>query len=260
MQSREDADRIIELGAASDRVLVTGNIKFDVPPPVLFADESRLTAAAAGRAILVAASTSEGEEEIVLDAWKGLISRPLLAIAPRRPERFDDVARLVERSGYTLIRRSSPGAPLNSQLSTLNSPSDVYLLDSIGELAALYRHASLAFIGGSLVTTGGHNPIEAWAEGVAVVVGPHTHNIREIAASGQHLGILERVGGAQDLARVFDRAIEDPASAARRGEAARRFVSESRGAAAKTADLVAGLLSSGSPSRRLSQAPEAASP
>ena len=178
----------------------------------------------------------------------------------RRPERFDEVARLVERSGFTMIRRSSPGAPLNSQLSTLNPPPDVYLLDSIGELATLYRHAFLAFIGGSLVTTGGHNPIEAWAEGVAVIVGPHTQNIREIAASGERLGILERVGGAPDLARAFARAVEDPASAARRGETARRFVSESRGAAARTADVVVKLLASGLPARGLSRAPGAAAP
>jgi 3-deoxy-D-manno-octulosonic-acid transferase len=260
MQSREDAARITKLGASEDRVLVTGNIKYDVPPPALFADAPRLTAAAAGRAILVAASTGDGEEQIVLDAWEGLVPRPLLAIAPRRPERFDDIARLVERSGFTMIRRSSSGSPLNSQLSALNSLPDIYLLDSIGELAALYRHASLAFIGGSLVTTGGHNPIEAWAQGVAVVIGPHTHNIREIAESGQRLGILERVSGGQDLARAFSRAIEDPAAAAGRGEAARRFVSESRGAAARTADLVAKLLASGSPARGLSRAPGAASP
>ena len=260
MQSGEDGDRITQLGASSDRVLVTGNIKYDVPPPATFADASRLTATAAGRAILVAASTGEGEEAIVLDAWKGLVPRPLLVIAPRRPERFDEVARLVERSGFTMIRRSSPGAPLNSQLSTLNSPPDVYLLDSIGELAALYRHAFLAFIGGSLVTTGGHNPIEAWAEGVAVIVGPHTQNIREIAASGERLGILERVGGEQELARAFARAVEDPASAALRGERARRFVSESRGAAARTADAVEKLLGSASSARSLSRAPGAALP
>jgi 3-deoxy-D-manno-octulosonic-acid transferase len=260
MQSGEDADRITQLGASSDRVLVTGNIKYDVLPPALFADTSRLTAAAAGRAILVAASTGDGEEGIVLDAWRGLVPRPLLVIAPRRPERFDEVARLVERSGFTMIRRSSPGAPLNSQLSTLDSPPDVYFLDSIGELAALYRHAFLAFIGGSLVATGGHNPIEAWAEGVAVIVGPHTQNIREIAASGERLGILERVGGALELARAFARAVEDPASAARRGEDARRFVSESRGAAARTADVVVKLFGSGSAARSLSRAPGAASP
>jgi 3-deoxy-D-manno-octulosonic-acid transferase len=264
MQSREDADRITELGASSDRVLVTGNIKYDVPPPAIFADAPRLTAAAAGRAILVAASTGDGEEQIVLDAWEGLVPRPLLAIAPRRPERFEEVARLVESRGLNLLRRSQSDPPfsgpaiVNRQSSIVNP--DVYLLDSIGELAALYRHAALAFIGGSLVETGGHNPIEAWAEGVPVVVGPHTHNIREIAESGQRLGILERVGGGQDLARAFVRAIEDPAAAAGRGEAARRFVSESRGAAARTADAVARLLASGSPASELSRAPGAASP
>lgn len=252
MQSREDADRITKLGASSDRVVVTGNIKYDVPPPAPFVDAARLTAAAAGRPVLVAASTGEGEEQIVLDAWRGLAPRPLLAIAPRRPERFDEVARLVERSGFTMIRRSSPGSPLNSQLSTLDSPPDVYLLDSIGELAALYRHAALAFIGGTLVPTGGHNPIEAWAQGVAVVVGPHTQNIREIAEAGQRLGILERVAGPQELARALARAIEDPAAAASRGAAARGFVSESRGAAARTADLAARLVSSGDRGRAAS--------
>jgi 3-deoxy-D-manno-octulosonic-acid transferase len=151
-----------------------------------------------------------------------------------------------------MIRRSSPGSPLNSQLSTLDSPPDVYLLDSIGELAALYRHAALAFIGGTLVPTGGHNPIEAWAQGVAVVVGPHTQNIREIAEAGQRLGILERVAGPQELARALARAIEDPAAAASRGAAARGFVSESRGAAARTADLAARLVSSGDRGRAAS--------
>jgi 3-deoxy-D-manno-octulosonic-acid transferase len=264
MQSGEDADRIRRLGASSDRVLVTGNIKYDVPPPAPFADAPRLTAAAAGRATLVAASTGEGEEAIVLDAWKGLNPRPLLVIAPRRPERFDEVASLVESRGLSLLRRSqpdpAPSARIQNPKSKIQNLPDVYLLDSIGELAALYRHAFLAFIGGSLVTTGGHNPIEAWAEGVAVVVGPHTQNIREIAASGERLGILERVGGPQDLARVFARAVEDPASAARRGETARRFVSESRGAAARTADVVVKLLASGSPARGLTRAPGAAAP
>ena len=98
--------------------------------------------------------------------------------APRRPERFDEVAATIERSGFSMIRRSSP---TDSRLPT---PSSVYLLDSIGELASLYGEASLAFVGGSLRPTGGHNPIEAWAQGVPVVVGPHMENFRDIAAAG----------------------------------------------------------------------------
>jgi 3-deoxy-D-manno-octulosonic-acid transferase len=246
MQTREDADRIARLGAPQGRILVTGNIKYDISPAPPFADAARLTAAAADRPILVAASTSEGEEQIVLEAWKDLDPRPFLAIAPRRPERFDDVAAIVEHSGFGLIRRSrpSPGpAPLNSQLSTLNSPADIYLLDSIGELSPLYRQAFLAFLGGSLVPTGGHNPIEAWAQGVVVVVGPNTGNFREITGSGERRGILERVADGRELRQALARSLADPSATAARGEGARRFVSESRGAAALTADSVAKLLS-----------------
>jgi 3-deoxy-D-manno-octulosonic-acid transferase len=246
MQTREDADRIARLGAPEGRILVTGNIKYDISPAPPFADAARLTAAAAGRPILVAASTSEGEEQIVLEAWKDLDPRLFLAIAPRRPERFDDVAALVEHSGFGLIRRSRPSpspAPLNSRLSTLNPSSDIYLLDSIGELSSLYRQAFLAFLGGSLVPTGGHNPIEAWAQGVAVVVGPNTGNFREITKSGERRGILERVADGRELRGALARSLADPSATAARGEGARRFVSESRGAAALTADSVAKLLS-----------------
>jgi 3-deoxy-D-manno-octulosonic-acid transferase len=240
MQTREDGERIARLGARQERILVTGNIKYDVSASPPFADAARLTAAAAGRPILVAASTSEGEEQIVFDAWKDLDPRPFLAIAPRRPERFDEVATLVERSGFRLIRRSLP----SDQLSTLSFPPDIYLLDSIGELASLYRHAFLAFLGGSLVATGGHNPIEAWAQGVAVIVGPHTGNFREITGSGERLGILERVADGRELRQALARCLAQVKATASRGEGARCFVSESRGAAVLTAESVAKLLSS----------------
>jgi len=261
MQTPEDADRIARLGAPQGRVLVTGNIKYDISPAPPFADAVRLTAAAAGRPILVAASTSEGEERIVLEAWKELDPRPFLVLAPRRPERFDEVVSLAERSGFSLIRRSQPFAPsspipnpkskiqnpqpgpVNSQPTTLDSPPDIYLLDSIGELFSLYRQAFLAFLGGSLVPTGGHNPIEAWAQGVAVVVGPNTGNFREIMSSGERREILERVADGRGLRAALARSLADPGATALRGESARLFVSESRGAAAMTADSVAKLLS-----------------
>jgi 3-deoxy-D-manno-octulosonic-acid transferase len=249
MQSREDGERIARLGAPEGRILVTGNIKYDVSASPPFADAARLTAAAAGRPILVAASTSEGEEQIVLDAWKDLDPRPFLAIAPRRPERFDEVAALVERSGFQLLRRSRP-APSSPSASIQNPESrnqdlpDIYLLDSIGELSSLYGHAFLAFLGGSLAATGGHNPIEAWAQGVAVIVGPHTGNFREITASGERLGILERVADGQELRQAIARCLAQAKATASRGEGARRFVSESRGAAVRTAESVAKLLSS----------------
>jgi len=253
MQTEEDARRIERLGALPERILVTGNIKYDLASAPPFADAARLSTAAAGRPILVAASTGEGEEEIVLEAWKGLEPRPLVVLAPRRPERFDDVAALVERSGFRLIRRSQkPAASFDAPLSPLDSRPDIYLLDSIGELPSVYAEASLAFIGGSLIATGGHNPIEAWAQGVAVLVGPHTGNFLEITKAGQRLGILECVADERELSRAFSLALKDQAGTAARGDHARRFVAESRGAAALTADSVARLLP---PGRNLSGGP-----
>src|SRR4029077_15638247 len=111
MQTPEDADRIARLGAPQGRPPATDNIKYDISPAPPFAAAVRLTAAAAGRPILVAASTSEGEERLVLEAWKEIDPPPFPVLAPRRPERFDEVVSLAERSGFSLIRRSQPFAP-----------------------------------------------------------------------------------------------------------------------------------------------------
>ena len=237
MQSKEDARRIETLGAPSDRVHALGNLKYDLPPPAPFPDADRLSAAAAGRPILVAGSTRDGEEPLVLDAWQSLSPRPLLVLAPRRPERFDEVARLVESRGLKLLRRST----LDPRPSTLDFPPDVYLLDSIGELASVYRGALLAFAGGSLVASGGQSPIEAWSAGVPVVSGPHMENFREAVRDGEALGILRRAADARALATLFADAVARPEEAARHGAEAARFVSGSRGAAAATADLLAAL-------------------
>ncbi len=233
MQSPEDARRIAALGAPGERVRVFGNLKYDLPEPPAFADAERLRAAAAGRPVLVAGSTGEGEEALLLDAWQRLALRPLLVLAPRRPERFDEVARVVESKGLGLVRRSS--AP-----SAVRSRPEVYLLDSIGELASAYREATLAFVGGSLVPTGGQSPIEPWAAGVPVLCGPHMDNFREAAARGEALGILRRVA-APDLPREIAAALERREETARRGSDAARFVAESRGAAAATARELAAL-------------------
>jgi 3-deoxy-D-manno-octulosonic-acid transferase len=237
MQSAADADRAVSLGAPADRVRVTGNVKYDMPEAPSFADAGRLSAAAAGRPVLVAASTAEGEEELVLAAWRGLEPQPLLAIAPRRPERFDAVASLVEKSGLSLVRRSSPDRTAVR--------TDAYLLDSIGELAALYREARLAFLGGSFAPVGGHNPIEAWAAGVPVVVGPHTENFADIVADGKARGFLRQVAAPAALGPELARELADGAATAESGARARRFVEENRGAAARTIDLLAPFLDAG---------------
>jgi 3-deoxy-D-manno-octulosonic-acid transferase len=126
--------------------------------------------------------------------------------------------------------------------------ADVYLLDSVGELASLYREAAVAFVGGSLVPKGGHNPIEAWAAGVPVIVGPHTHNFEEVTRRGAELGILRVAANGEDLFHALGEALSDPKATSERGARAGRFVSENRGAAAATADLVLPLLEA--PDRR----------
>jgi 3-deoxy-D-manno-octulosonic-acid transferase len=234
MQSEEDARRIRDLGAAPARTRVTGNIKYDLAPAAAFADADRLRAAAAGRPVLVAGSTGEGEEALVLDAWQRLATRPLLALAPRRPERFDEVARLCQSRGLELLRRSAPGAA--------SCVPATYLLDSVGELAGLYGEAAVAYIGGSLIATGGQNPIEAWAAGVPAIAGPHMENFRDVAAAGQERGFLRRVADAAELERELAASLAAPEETRRRGAEARQFVAESRGAAARTAEAVLALL------------------
>jgi 3-deoxy-D-manno-octulosonic-acid transferase len=234
MQSEEDARRLEELGAPPGRVRTFGNLKYDLPAPAPYADGPRLAAAAAGRPVLVAGSTGADEERLVLDAWERLAPRPLLVLAPRRPERFDEVAKLVDSRGLKLVRRSS-------QLTAHSFQPDVYLLDSIGELASVYRGATLAFAGGSLIPAGGQSPIEAWAAGVAVVAGPHMENFRDAARLGESLGILRRAGSPEALARLFGEALDRREETARRGEEAARFVAGSRGAAAATAAALAEL-------------------
>jgi 3-deoxy-D-manno-octulosonic-acid transferase len=232
MQSEEDARRIEALGVPPSKIRVKGNLKYDLAPSAPFRDSARLEAGAAGRPVVVAASTDEGEESSVVAVGKALTSRALLAIAPRRPERFDEVARRIEAAGLRLLRRTGPD----------REKPDVYLLDTIGELASLYGRAKLAFVGGSLVPEGGHNPIEAWAAGVPVVVGPHTENFREVTATGEELGIATRVADETDLIRHLLDELADLARLEARGVAARHFVAANRGAAKATAKEVLALL------------------
>jgi 3-deoxy-D-manno-octulosonic-acid transferase len=235
MQSTEDARRVESIGAPRDRIRVFGNVKYDLPQARPFPDAGRLREAAAGRPLLVAGSTREGEEEILLDAWSRLPERPFLVLAPRRPERFDEVAAEFERRGLRLMRRMSPTVPASPR-------SDAYLLDSIGELASAYGEATIAFVGGSLLPYGGQNPIEAWAAGVPVLCGPHMENFRDVASAGETGGFLERASDAASLSRILARALAEPAETARRGAAAAGFVAASRGAAERTAAAVLSLV------------------
>ncbi|MGH9400422.1 MAG: 3-deoxy-D-manno-octulosonic acid transferase [Thermoanaerobaculia bacterium] len=249
MQSPEDARRLEALGAPGKRIRVCGNIKYDLARAAPFADAARLARLAGGRPILVAASTAEGEEEIVLEAFARVAPRAVLAMAPRRLERFDAVASLIENAGFSVVRRSSPPSlEIQNPKSKIQNPP-VYLLDSIGELASLYREALLAFVGGSLVPVGGHNPIEAWAEGVPVVVGQYTQNFREVTEQGRRRGLATRVADAAGLARAFEAALDDPERIEILGREASEFVAGNRGAARATAAAVLSLTGDAEPAR-----------
>ncbi len=193
-QTAEDQRRLADIGAPPERIQVSGNLKFDAPEPKPTAIVAQLKAALAqGNAgpVLVCGSTVEGEESILLAALRSLLAkhpRAVMVLAPRHPERFGEVAEVVRQSGLSFQRRSQwDGAPF---------AGGVFLLDSIGELAAIYSLADIAFVGGSLVPRGGHNILEPARHGVATVVGPHTENFRDV---------IELFGG-QNAVRISDAA------------------------------------------------------
>ena len=181
-QSALDADRLVEIGAPQDRVRVAGNLKFEVKPPDTsggFVQGVAKAIAGGGMApVIVAGSTVEGEEPMVLEAFRAVLSafpNALLILAPRHKERFESVASLLEASGPRFIRRSRSSEEMHEM-----RPGSVLLLDTIGELAATYSVADIAFVGGSLVPRGGHNILEPAYFGKAIVTGPYTENFREI--------------------------------------------------------------------------------
>jgi 3-deoxy-D-manno-octulosonic-acid transferase len=242
MQTAADRDRLLALGVPASRVTVTGNLKFETPePPTVPEADALVVTLAAGRPILLAGSTAAGEEEQVLDAFARLEAgkRALLVLAPRHPERFAAVARLVGARGLALRRRSESFDPQRTDVST-----DVLLLDSLGELAGLYRRAAGAFIGGTLVTRGGHNPLEPARFGVPVVVGPSMENFREIADAFDRAAAWRRVRDAAELAAVWASWLDDPPAARALGASGRALVETNRGALRRTVALVQPLLGS----------------
>jgi len=238
MQTQADADRLESLGAPGSSIVVTGNLKFDGKPAgAIAAKVGELRAALdipEGSRVLVAGSTSPGEEAILLEAWRGIASRlagARLVIAPRHPDRFEEVASLVAASGIPFVRRSA-----REKLS--GATGGVILLDTLGELEAAYGLASAAFVGGSLVPRGGQNPIEPARLGVPVLFGPGMDNFEEVASD------LAGCGGAfvvADARALQSRALElmtDEAAGRRSGEAARRLVEAGAGATRRTIEAL----------------------
>jgi 3-deoxy-D-manno-octulosonic-acid transferase len=230
-QTEADAARIASLGAP--RVAVTGSIKFDVLPPAAALETgAMLRARFPERLVLLCASTREGEEALILDAYRGLATRPpgmLLVLVPRHPQRFDEVARMVEERGLTLARRS--GLPVRVD-------ADVLLGDSMGEMFAYFAACDCAFIGGSLLPLGGQNLIEACALGKPVLVGEHTFNFLQATEEAVAAGAALRVPDADGLLREGVRLLGDAGARAHMGAQALAFANRHRGATARTVELL----------------------
>ena len=233
-QTTEDAERLRSLGARS--IEVTGNLKFDVEPAA-GSDSlaAQLRQRFGARKVLLAASTREGEEELILDALDRDSPRDfLVVIVPRHPQRFDAVARLVADRGLKFARRSA-GGPFAADCA-------VVLGDSMGEMAAYYRACDVAFVGGSLLAYGGQNLIEASAAGVPVLVGPYTYNFAQAAASAIAAGAALRVDSADDMLRRVRLLLDDADLRARMGQAGTAFCATHRGAAQRTLAMCERLL------------------
>jgi len=246
MQGEESARRIIDMGADPDRVVVTGSLKFDsldLPGTTAGADRGRNRVLRyfripPTRPVIIAASTLKGEEEPVFEAFQRIRARvpeTLLIIAPRKPERFEEVEHVARRGGWRVARRSE--LPVDAE-----PRQDVVVLDTIGELAQLYQVGTAVFVGGSLVDQGGHNIIEPAVFGKAIVFGPYMQNFAEIARAFVENDAAIQIRTPRELEHALLGLLNDPVRRARLGAAARALVEANRGERGKTMTAIAKLL------------------
>ena len=226
-QSELDAGRFRSLGADEQRITVTGNMKFEqrIPPSLRERAEVLRRDWGVGRAVWVAGSTHEGEDEMLLDVFAQLRKQfrgCLLVLVPRHPERFGTVAELCRQRGYNTV--------LRSERLPCTSETDVFIGDSMGELALFYAASDVAFTGGSLVFHGGHNLLEPAALGVPVVTGPHVFNFVEICELLLQAGACVKVKDTGELLNILSRWLGDANERHRIGQRGREVVEKNRGA------------------------------
>ena len=242
-QSETDAERLKAIGCLPQRVTVSGNLKFDVRIAEEAEATLQLKALAQGLRFVVAGSTLEGEEAALLEAWPRLLEAdPQLAmvLAPRHPERFGAVAALLDKSGVAWVRRSDWRAQMEEIIQPLK-PGTIVLLDTIGELASVYSLASVAFVGGSLIPAGGHNPLEPAQFGVPIVMGPHYVNFRAITEDLlAHQAV--RIAARGELAAVLIELLQEPSVAQAMGSRARQVFSSQAGATGRCVEALKELL------------------
>jgi 3-deoxy-D-manno-octulosonic-acid transferase len=241
VQSEEDAQRLLVLGAQRDRVRVTGNLKLEQTTAVSPGEERTSLRRRLGWArqgpIWIGGSTHRGEEEILLRVFGRLRRRfpeLCLIVAPRDPERAEDVAALARGAGWRTRRRSLVGAA--------DADTDVFVLDTIGELAGFYSLGTFAFVGGSLMPLGGHNPVEPAQRGLPVVFGPHMANFRDIAAILRESGGAFQAANQDELAQRLERWLEAPEVCSQDGERAKQALQFHQGAARRTLEVIGELL------------------
>jgi len=235
-QTREDALHFIQLGADKNKLQVTGSLKFDLSLPAdLFLRAKSLRHYYGDRPVFIAASTHEGEDSLMLKSFVELrktFPRLLLLLVPRHPERFNAVVQLCQQQGFNVVRRSQ-GLPSHA--------TDIFVGDTLGELLLLYATADMAFVGGSLMPQGGHNPLEPAAMGLPVIMGPHVFNFSAVVRLLREAGGLIQVSPAQ-LSQVISPYLQDEAARQAMGARAKQVVENNRGALHQQCALIQSLL------------------
>lgn len=234
-QTHQDAQRLVTLGADAGRVQVTGSIKFDIKLPASLREEAAVLRRDWGvtRAVWIAASTHEGEERYILDAHAAVkrnVPQALLILVPRHPERFGKVAALCAKRGYATVLRSERRA--------CDDKTDVFIGDSMGELSLFYAASDVAFVGGSLVPTGGHNLLEPAALGLAVITGPFMHNFTEISRMLCASGAVRQVRHTDELSVAVITCLRDANLRDSMGASGSALVEQNRGALDKLMTLL----------------------
>lgn len=234
VQNQEDGERFLSLGLAPEKLTVTGSVKFDLelPESLITAAKTLKTAYGEERPILIAASTHEGEEQILLNAFTRILERhphALLLLVPRHPERFEHVFTLSQKH-FNTLRRSSGTLPAHD--------TQVVVGDTMGEMMQLYGCADIAFVGGSLIERGGHNMIEPAYWALPILCGPHTFNFADISKRLLNCGGMVTIFDEQTLATQVNAWLAEPESMQRIGNNAARFTEQNRGATDRVMALV----------------------
>jgi 3-deoxy-D-manno-octulosonic-acid transferase len=241
-QGKKDAERFIELGLAKEKVLVTGNLKFDVElPPDLFSKSEILRQQLGDRLIWIAASTHPTEEEIVLESHRKILEKfpsSLLILVPRHPDRFNSIAELIKEKKFALARRSLQENPSSAQ---------VYLSDTMGELLLMYSVCDVAFVAGSFVPVGGHNMLEAAVLGKPILMGPQLFNFAEISQMLIAAEGMKIVNNSDELAKAVLEFFNDKNYREKIGNNAKNVVAENRGALQKQVAVIASALARSNP-------------